>query len=263
MRSAAAAPRHRHRPRRATAIFERLSPPAPPPPVAGGRGRLRLYLDSASPAAWDALIAPTGMVYGITTNPTILLRDGAQGCTPRALAPLARAAFAAGARELQLQATGTTAAKLLTVGLDLAALDARIVVKVCATRAGLEAAARLKAAGVRVTLTGLMAPETQIIAAAGLGAEFAAPYCGRITDAGRDGVAECAAAQAILDNLQSPTRLLVASVRSPADVAALAAAGCDTFALSPAVLAALAACPATDAAAAAFEEAALQLGAEP
>ena len=255
----------RARARPATAIFERLPQPPRAAPKAGdaGRGRLRLYLDSASPAQWDAW-APTGAVYGITTNPSILLRDGAPGCGPRALAPLARAAFAAGARELHLQATGSTAAKLYNVGLDLAALDARVVVKVVATRAGLEAAARLKAAGARVTLTGLMAPEAQVVIAAGLGADFAAPYCGRISDTpGRDGVAECAGAQAILDQLQAPTRLLVASLRSPADVTALAAAGCDTFALSPAVLAALVACPATDAAAAAFEEAALQLGAEP
>ena len=224
------------------------------------RGALRLYLDSASPLVWDAW-APTGMVYGLTTNPAILLKDGARGCDARTGAALWRAAKAAGARELQLQATGTSAARLLSTGLALAAIDdAAIVVKVPATRAGCEAAAKLKDAGARVTLTAIYTASQALVGAA-IGVDYVAPYLGRINDSGRDGLAEVAAMQAALETFESSTRVLVASVRAPTDVVALAGAGVTTFTLSPDVLAAVVGHPSSDDAAAAFEEAAAQLGA--
>lgn len=68
---------------------------------------------------------------------------------------LSAQAWDLGAHELQLQAWGDTAGRLLSVGLDLAAIDAaRVVVKLPITAEGVEAAAYLKARSVRVTLTG-------------------------------------------------------------------------------------------------------------
>lgn len=63
-------------------------------------------------------------------------------------------AWSLGAKELQLQAWGTSAAKMYSVGLDLAGIDNRVVVKLPITDAGVEAAALLKKQGVIVTLTG-------------------------------------------------------------------------------------------------------------
>ena len=191
--------------------------------------------------------------------------------------------------QLQIQAWGASSAKLLSTGLALAALDDRVVVKVPATRAGLEAAARLKDAGARVTLTAVYEPAQALVGAA-VGCEYVAPYLGRITDGGekmggaggpfffvsvslnppfsplffpgRDGLAEVASMQAALESVGSATRLLVASIRSARDVVSLAAAGVTTFTLSPDVAAALVASSDTDAAASAFEDAAAQLGAE-
>ena len=63
-------------------------------------------------------------------------------------------AWSLGAKELQLQVWGTSAAKMYSVGLDLAGIDNRIVVKLPITDAGVEAAALLKKQGVIVTMTG-------------------------------------------------------------------------------------------------------------
>ena len=63
-------------------------------------------------------------------------------------------AWSLGAKELQLQAWGSSAAKMYSVGLDLAGIDNRVVVKLPITDAGMEAAALLKKQGVLVTLTG-------------------------------------------------------------------------------------------------------------
>ena len=69
-------------------------------------------------------------------------------------APLFYQAWSLGAKELQIQTWGTSAEKMYGVGLDLAGIDNRVVVKLPITDAGIEAAALLKKQGVLVTMTG-------------------------------------------------------------------------------------------------------------
>ena len=142
-------------------------------------------------------------------------------------------AWSLGAKELQLQAWGSSAAKMYSVGLDLAGIDNRVVVKLPITDAGVEAAALLKKQGVLVTLTGCilgrkkkhrrrMTVQCPVLAhsadlgvhygallmtcgwhdaeichtgvytahqaftAMAAGADYAAPYLGRMNDAGRN-----------------------------------------------------------------------------
>jgi len=212
---------------------------------------LQLLLDSADPLAWQEWMA-TGLFQGITTNPTLLRRAGLP-CTLPSLAALSRRAFALGAQELHLQAWGADGPSLAACGQALAALEpAAVLVKLPITRAGLEAARSLMADGIRVTFTACYEVH-QVLLAAAVGATYIAPYLGRIHDQGRDGLAELAAMQRALEGVGSPTRLLVASLRQPAELAALAAGGLDCFTLSPAVAAALFAVEATQQAAAGFE----------
>ena len=78
----------------------------------------------------------------------------------------------------------------------------------------------------------------------------------RMSDAGLDGAAECQRIQGCLDGCRSPTRLLVASLRSASTVFDVLSWGSDaTF--SPDVARELLSSARTDAAAAAFEEDAL------
>ncbi|MFM7455190.1 MAG: transaldolase family protein, partial [Vulcanococcus sp.] len=103
-----------------------------------------------------------------------------------------------------------------------------------------------------ITFTACYEP-AQVLLAAALGAEYIAPYLGRIGDLGRDGHGELVRMQRCVDGVGSPLRLLVASLRSPDDLARLAAEGLDTFTISPAIAAALFAVEPTEAAAAQFE----------
>ncbi|KAK9840782.1 hypothetical protein WJX81_004350 [Elliptochloris bilobata] len=220
---------------------------------------LRLFLDSASPVQWDRW-SRYQLFYGFTTNPIILSRDQVPECSIRCLGVLAKQAWDLGAQELQLQAWGDTAGRLFSVGLDLAAIDAaRIVVKLPITAEGVEAAAYLKDRNVRVTLTGVYAAH-QCVTALAVGADYLAPYLGRMNEAGRDGQAEIVRMQKTVTGLGSQMRVLVASVRQPADMAALAAQGCDTFTLSPDCARELFQEPLTLQAAADFQEAARTLG---
>jgi transaldolase len=209
---------------------------------------LRLFLDSADPAAWRAWL-PLGLFHGITTNPTLLKRAG-RPCDLASLRQLSQEALALGVRELHLQAWG---GDLLTCGRALADLaPERIWIKLPITRAGLEAARDLQADGLRVTFTACYEP-AQVLAAIAIGADYIAPYLGRISDLGRDGHAELARMQRAVDGLGAPLRLLVASLRSPDDLARLAAAGLNTFTISPAIAEALFSVEATEAAALQFE----------
>jgi transaldolase len=213
---------------------------------------LQLLLDTADPAAWKAWL-PSGLFRGVTTNPTLLRRAG-RPCSLESLQDLAHQAFSLGARELHLQTWGADVEAATATGLALGAIDpARVLVKVPLTRRGAETARRLIEAGLPVTFTACYEPH-QVLIAAALGARYVAPYLGRISDSGRDGHAELIAMQRCLDGVGSGTRLLVASLRHPDDLARLAAAGMGTFTLGPDLAAALFASEATAAAAAQFEK---------
>lgn len=217
------------------------------------RGRLRLFLDTAEKSAWREWL-PTGLFHGVTTNPTLL---GAAGipCDLAVFPSLVDAAFSLGASEMQIQTFGRTADVLERNGRAIAALDPRVVVKVPVTFDGVLAAGRLKADGIRVTLTAVYAAH-QALTAAAIGADYAAPYFGRMNDAGRDGESEIVAMRDLVAKSGAATRILVASLRSADDLARLAARGLDAFTFSPKVAAMLFADPLTEAAAEAFEIAA-------
>lgn len=214
---------------------------------------LRLFLDSADPQAWARWL-PTGLFHGITTNPTLLRRAG-QSCSLEGLAALVPQALHHGVQELHLQAWGPD---LLACGASLAQLaPGRIWVKLPITEAGALAASSLIAQGVPITFTACYEP-AQVLLAAALGADYIAPYLGRISDLGRNGHAELARMQRCITGLgesgeSPPLRLLVASLRERHDLARLAAAGLNTFTISPAIAGSLFAVEPTIAAAEQFE----------
>ena len=219
---------------------------------------LRLYLDTADTAAWSRLLA-LGFCYGVTTNPLLLERAG-EACTVDNLRRLAAVAAEAGAREIHLQTWGAGPDDLAARGAALAEdpPGLAVAVKVPATPEGFAAARLLVSAGVAVTLTAVYG-EGQVIAAAGLGARYAAPYLGRLEDAGRDGVATLVRMQR-LALAGADLRLLAASLRTPERVVDLAAAGLDTFTCGPDVVSALIEEPLTRAAAEDFRRAASAMG---
>lgn len=202
---------------------------------------------------WDALL-PLGMFHGVTTNPTLLERAD-EPCTVPNLHRLASKALSH-TEEFMCQTWGATAEEMYENGMTISKRDReRIVIKVPVTTKGAEAATLLAEAGVRICLTACYNSK-QALVAGSMGAEYIAPYLGRMTDNGKDGLEECQRMQSIVDGLGSDTRILVASIRDADTLADLAAAGLDTYTFSPAVARELFDEPLTDAAAEEFEEAA-------
>lgn len=226
------------------------------------RGTLRLFLDSADESTYDAWL-PTGLFMGVTTNPAILERDGVE-CSVESLSALARSALEFDAvEEFQVQTWGEDSDEMWKNGIALARLDPeRLVVKVPATLEGIKAANALVVDGVRVTITAAYAPH-QVLVAAAIGANYVAPYLGRMNDAGRDGMGTIISMQETVEELESDMRVLVASVRTAAEVSKLAAKGCDTFTISEKVATEMFADPLTTQAALDFESAAQRMAPKP
>ena len=233
----------------------------PLPPTTGFspelRGGGRLFLDTADTGEWDELL-PTGIFHGVTTNPTLLERAG-QPCTIDNLHKMSSKALQM-TDEFMCQAWGPTAQDMFDCGMALSqpARD-RIVIKVPVTKEGVTAASLLIRAGVRVCLTACY-HHKQAIVAASVGAEYLAPYLGRMSDAGMDGGDECAKMQEIADGMDSDLRILVASIRDVESMTDLAQEGMETFTFAPGIARELFQEPLTAKAAAAFEEAASNNG---
>lgn len=215
------------------------------------------YLDTASRTEAEPLLR-SGLFAGVTTNPSIL---GGAGVLNRQIPELVDWAGAAGAGTVFVQAWGATRAELEDRGAWIHALGENLVVKVPATEEGIAAAKALTAGGVRVLVTAVYARE-QALPAMAAGAEFLAPYLGRMNDAGRDGTAEIAAIQQCISAGASPMKLLVASLRETAQISALAQLGVSHFTLAPATWRKFFSDPLTAAAVEVFEAESARMGAD-
>lgn len=191
---------------------------------------MKLYIDSADRTAAVHLLG-TGVFAGLTTNPTILQRAGQ---TIHDIPEIHRWARDAGAREIFFQAWGDTAQELTERGLRLRDLGDDVVVKVPASRAGATACAALSAQGVPTLLTAVYTPAQAMIASAA-GADFIAPYLGKLGDAGRNALAEVGSMQRLLTATGSRTRVLAASIRDLPSMVSLAELGVECFTFGAAI----------------------------
>lgn len=176
---------------------------------------MHLYLDTADPSELVDVL-PHPLVHGVTTNPTLMKRAG---LSYDALPDFVRTVGDLGGRRVQVQVRHRDVGGMLEDARTLAALDAaaELVVKIPATRDGFAAAAQLTSSGVAVTMTAVYELE-QVVWSLLVGATYAAPYLGRLGDAGRDGRSVVGAMQSLLERYRTDAagdlRLLVASVRS-------------------------------------------------
>ena len=184
---------------------------------------MALYIDSAD-RDLIAEVWRSGVFAGVTTNPTILERAGlGQRDVPELHAWLTDL----GVRTIYVQVLGSTRDEMLRSADRLRSIGP-VTVKVPATAEGYAAARTLVEQGVPVLLTVVYHP-VQALMARDCGIQGVAPYVGRMTDAGRDGVGSVIAMQQAIGS--EPTRILAASLRSADDIARLAAAGVPDFTL--------------------------------
>jgi hypothetical protein len=170
---------------------QRPPPFRPTHPPAHSRASRATAATALGPACARAPQRPPPAAAARAALPhTGLPRPARLTAPPRPSRRRAPQAAALGLRELQLQAWGGTAPALLASARALQDLrpchcpSVELTIKLPCTAEGLEAAATLRAArpGSSITVTGVYAAHQALLARA-VGADYAAPYLGRMGDA--------------------------------------------------------------------------------
>ncbi|MBU6408554.1 MAG: fructose-6-phosphate aldolase [Alphaproteobacteria bacterium] len=199
---------------------------------------MQIFLDTADVAELKALV-DTGLIDGVTTNPTLVAKAG------KPFRPVLAEICALIPGPISAEAVATDAAGMVREGNLLRAVAPNVVVKLPLTPEGLKATKILSADGAKVNVT-LCFSAVQALLAAKAGATYISPFVGRLDDGGHDGMELVREIRAIYDNYGFETQILAASLRTPPHVRDAALAGADCATLPPAVFRALYKHPLTD-----------------
>ncbi len=192
---------------------------------------MQLFLDTTDVGVLKDLAA-TGLVDGVTTNPTLIAKSG------RPMLEVIAEICDLVEGPVSAEVAATDVAGMLAEGEKLAAIASNVVVKVPLTRDGLIAVQEFAVQGIQTNVT-LCFSAAQALLAAKAGASYISPFVGRLDDHGADGMELISEIRAIYDNFDFDTEILAASIRTPAHVTAAALAGSDCATIPPDVFAAL------------------------
>ena len=196
---------------------------------------MKLYLDSADERAW-ALPSACPPVQGVTTNPSLVHQAGLP-VTLGSYERLLHAVAAQGMAELMLQLPRPDPVEALAWQATLAErasqLGVLLTLKLPCHPQWLPCIQALRQAGQAVLLTGMANP-VQLLWARAQGAQFVAPYVGRLAADGRD-IWSLMQACVAVQSAGGPA-LLAASIKSPEVLTRLIACGAAAATLPPASL---------------------------
>ena len=205
---------------------------------------MKFFVDTADTAD-IAELAATGLLDGVTTNPSLIHKSGRK--------------FLEVVAEICGLVEGPVSAEVVATNFDgmmreadiLRAIAPNVCVKLPLTMDGLKACKRLTDQDVMTNVT-LCFSANQALLAAKAGATFISPFVGRLDDNGQDGMDLIDDIRTIYDNYTFATEILVASVRHPVHVLQAAKIGADVMTAPPAVIKQLFNHPLTDKGLAAF-----------
>lgn len=205
---------------------------------------MKFFVDTADLNAIRPLAA-SGLIDGVTTNPSLILKAGGDFITT------IKEICAAIDGPVSAEVVATDTAGMLAEGRKLAALAANVVIKLPLTMDGLAACRVFSAEGIKTNVTLCFSPAQGLLAAKA-GATYVSPFIGRLDDIGQDGMDLIESLRTIFDNYSFETEVLAASIRSPMHVINCALAGADVATIPPEVFPRLAAHPLTEAGLAIF-----------
>ena len=189
---------------------------------------MKFFVDSADVAA-IAELNDLGMVDGVTTNPSLILKSG------RDIIEVTREICAIVSGPVSAEVVALTADEMIAEGRKLAEIAANITVKVPLTWDGLKACKVLSGEGRMVNVT-LCFSLNQALLAAKAGATFISPFIGRLDDLNLDGLELISDIRQVYDNYGFDTQILAASIRTANHIAQCALIGADVITAPPAVI---------------------------
>jgi transaldolase len=184
---------------------------------------MEIWLDTINKDA-VAKAQRLGILAGVTTNPSILAKDS------RPVKDVINALLDSQDGPVAVQVIAKDAAAMIDQGEKLRALSDRIIVKIPVTQEGLAAIHMLSSDFVPTMATVLFHPN-QALMAAMAGAEYIAPYVGRIEKAGEDPWNVLGSIQHMYGNYAIATKILAASIQSLEQVMRCTEMGIDAVTL--------------------------------
>lgn len=199
---------------------------------------MKFFVDTADVAAISELAA-TGMLDGVTTNPSLVAKSG------RDFFEVLKEICEIVPGPVSAEVTALDHAEMMREAERLIAVADNICIKVPLTVDGLKTCRALTGNGIMVNVT-LCFSAAQALLAAKAGASFISPFIGRHDDISQDGMQLIEDIKVIYDNYAFDTEILVASVRHPMHVVQSALIGADVCTVPPEILRKLYNHPLTD-----------------
>jgi transaldolase len=200
---------------------------------------MKIFLDTANLNEIKKAKA-LGLVDGVTTNPTLLAKEGEGTET------LIRKISEVVKGPVNVEVTGTTQEEMVKEARVMANWGEEIVIKIPINLEGLKVVKALSSEGIRTNVT-LVFSVSQAILAAKAGATYVCPFVGRLDDIGFNGLELIQQIRGIYQNYDEIcTKIVVASVRHPIHVIEAGLIGAEIVTIPPAVLEQMAKHPLTD-----------------
>jgi len=163
-----------------------------------------------------------GILDGVTTNPSLMAKEGVKGET--AIMNLYKTICEMVNGDISAEVVATDFSGIVEEGKKLAAIHPNIVVKVPMIKDGVKAIKWFTDNNIRTNCT-LVFSAGQAILAAKAGAAYVSPFIGRIDDGGWDGVQLIEQIVHIFSVQGYKTEVLAASIRNPNHIIRCAEAG--------------------------------------
>ena len=199
---------------------------------------MKFFVDTAEIDA-IAELNDLGMVDGVTTNPSLILKSG------RNILEVTKEICALVDGPVSAEVVALEADAMIAEGRKLAEIAENVTIKLPLTWDGLKACKVLSGEGHMINVT-LCFSANQALLAAKAGATFISPFIGRLDDIHLDGLDLIQDIRTIYDNYGFETQILAASIRSVNHVQDCALVGADVITAPPEVIRKLASHPLTD-----------------
>ena len=184
---------------------------------------MKFFIDTANLAAIEEANA-LGILDGVTTNPSLMAKEGISGEVNILKHYLQICEIVDG--DVSAEVIGTTYEEMIKEGEELAALHTQIVVKIPMIKDGIKAIKYFSEKGIRTNCT-LVFSAGQALLAAKAGATYVSPFLGRLDDVSTDGLNLIDEIRTIYDNYDYKTQILAASVRHSMHIINCAKIGAD------------------------------------
>lgn len=184
---------------------------------------MKFFIDTANLAQIQEA-ADLGILDGVTTNPSLMAKEGIVGHDNIMKHYLKICELVDG--DVSAEVIATDFEGMVREGEALAEIHENIVVKVPVTKDGIKAISYFSSKGIRTNCT-LVFSAGQAILAAKAGATYLSPFIGRIDDTNWDGIELIAQIAEIYAMQGYDTEILAASIRNPLHIVQAAEAGAD------------------------------------